>query len=112
MDIYYQTLLFDFYSELLTEKQKDIFSAHYLYDSSLNEIASEYSVTKQSVHDLLKRTESILLGYEHKLGLVDKYLKRKAIVEKSIALANDITDNERIKSELLKTLESLQQGEN
>ena len=69
----YNTLLFDFYSNLLTVKQKDVFEMYYLNDYSLNEISSYYNVTPQAVSDLIKRTEKSLNNYEKKLGLIQNF---------------------------------------
>lgn len=76
------TLLFDFYGQLLTERQQRFVDLYYGQDLSLGEIAEEYEVTRQAVHDTLKRAEKILYGYEEKLGLVEKFMsERKAIAE-------------------------------
>ena len=76
-DIYYITLLYDFYGELLSEKQKLYFEGKYLNDLSLNEIAFDNGVTKQAVHAALKSAEELLSGYEKSLGLVSRYLTIK-----------------------------------
>ncbi len=85
--IYYITLLLDFYGELLTEKQRSVMASYYFDDYSLNEIAEEHSITRQSVQDMIKRTEKLLKQYEEKLLLVDKYVKRKESIE---ALKNEM----------------------
>ena len=71
------TLLYDFYGELLTDKQKSVMELYYLDDFSLHEIAAEHGITRQAVLDMLKRTEKLLGQYEQKLGLVAKYLEQK-----------------------------------
>lgn len=71
------TLLYDFYGELLTQKQKSVIELYYLDDLSLNEIANAHNITRQAVLDMIKRTEKILMQYELKLKLVDKFLKQK-----------------------------------
>jgi hypothetical protein len=71
------TLLYDFYGELLTEKQSNVIELYYLDDYSLNEIGDRYGITRQAVHEMIKRTEKILMQYEQKLLLVDKFLKQK-----------------------------------
>ena len=65
-DILQLTLLYDFYGELLTEKQKQVYELHYQNDLSLTEIG-------EAVRDQLKRTEKILLDYEEKLQLVSRF---------------------------------------
>ena len=71
-------LLYDFYSPLLTSKQRDRLDLYYQQDLSLAEIAEETGSTRQAVYDLLKRTEKILLEYEAKLGLVERYVEQRA----------------------------------
>ena len=66
-DFLKQTLLYDFYGELLTSHQKEIYEQSVLEDLSLSEIA-------QGVHDLVKRCDKTLQGYEDKLHLVEKFL--------------------------------------
>lgn len=62
--------LYDFYGALLTEKQRRCIEMHYLGDDSLAEIAVEFAVSRQAVHDILRRSEQLLAEYEEKLGLV------------------------------------------
>ncbi|MBR6401013.1 MAG: putative DNA-binding protein [Firmicutes bacterium] len=76
------TLLYDFYGELLTDKQKSVMELYYLNDFSLHEIAAEHGITRQAVLDMIKRTEKLLAQYEQKLGLVSKYLEQKAKLDR------------------------------
>ncbi len=99
-NIYYLTLLFDFYGELLTEKQKSVIDLYYFNDFSLNEIAEEYNITRQAVLDMIKRTEKLLNQYESKLMLVKKYIERKNKIEKILSLI-DKADNLSVVKELL-----------
>lgn len=64
--------LFDFYSALLTEKQQRCIDLHYLQDFSLSEIAEELGVSRQAVHDMLRRAEAVLEEYEGKLKLLER----------------------------------------
>ena len=74
-------LLYDFYGELLTEKQRAVFEMSNFNDMSLGEIGEELDITPQGVRDFLKRTEKILVDYESTLGLVKKHIDRKKTVE-------------------------------
>lgn len=69
----YYTNLFDFYCDLLTEKQQQYFKDYYFADSSLAEIANLYGVSRNAVFDQLKKVYLILEDYENKLGLYHKY---------------------------------------
>jgi len=64
------TLLFDYYGDLLTEKQRTFFDLHYNQDLSLSEIAEDAGITRQGVHDTLARAEAILLDMENKTGCI------------------------------------------
>jgi len=89
-----QTLLFDFYGELLTEHQKIIYEDVVFGDLSFTEAAEARSISRQGVHDMIKRCNKILAEYEDKLHLVDKFQVIKGKVE-DIRMSAD--DPERIK---------------
>ncbi|MFI3174989.1 MAG: YlxM family DNA-binding protein [Bacillota bacterium] len=89
--IFKTTLLFDFYGELLTKKQKQVFSLHYQDDLSFTEISEELEITRQGVHDQLKRTEKILLGYEEKLKLVERFLHQHKSLSKIQSIIESMT---------------------
>ncbi|MBC5659924.1 YlxM family DNA-binding protein [Anaerosacchariphilus sp. NSJ-68] len=76
-----QTLLYDFYGELLTEHQKQIYEDVVLNDYSFSEVASEQGISRQGVHDLIKRCNKILQDYESKLHLVEKFVTIKEQIE-------------------------------
>ena len=81
-----QSLLFDFYGELLTEKQKQVYEMHYQNDLSLSEIAEELSISRQAVRDQLLRTEKILQGYEETLHLISRFQEQRRAVEEMKAV--------------------------
>ena len=58
-----QTLLYDFYGELLNEHQRQIYTEAVFNDYSLSEIADEYGISRQGVHDLIKRVDKTLTEY-------------------------------------------------
>jgi len=74
-------ILFDFYGALLTDKQRLSLEMHYLNDFSLGEIASELDISRQAVHDILKRAEQILFDYEDKLKFVERYQREQQTMQ-------------------------------
>lgn len=70
-----QGMLFDLYGELLTEHQRSIYGELVNDDLSLSEIAENHGITRQGVHDLIKRCDRILEGYEDKLHLLERKLE-------------------------------------
>lgn len=96
-DILEQALLYDFYGELLTEHQKRIYEQFVLEDLSLSEIAADEGISRQGVHDLIKRCNKTLAGYEEKLHLVERFL---AIKEK-IHQINQVLETEPKETKIL-----------
>jgi len=116
-------ILFDFYGRLLSEKQIIAIDLYYNNDFSLSEIGEELEISRQGVHDTLKRAESRLYMYEETLGLVKKFIlnKEKAkeildcvskINEESNLLHSDKIQNyvNDIEKFALEILESSQEG--
>ena len=64
-----RTLLYDFYGELLTKRQQQIYESVVLEDYSLSEVAEELNISRQGVHDMIRRCDKALEGYEEKLHL-------------------------------------------
>ncbi len=95
-DILKSSLLYDFYGELLTEHQKEIYEDFILNDLSLGEIAQERGISRQGVHDLVKRCDRILNSYEEKLHLVERFSKTKEDVVEICKLADSQCDGENI----------------
>ena len=98
-----QTLLYDFYGELLTEHQKEIYEAYALDNLSLAEMANEFGISRQGVHDIIKRVNASLEEYEQKLNLVDKFLK----IKEQVGQIQESTDIEKTKKIATKILEEL-----
>ncbi|MCI8354283.1 MAG: DNA-binding protein [Lachnospiraceae bacterium] len=87
-----RSLLYDFYGELLTDHQKMIYEDAVFEDMSLGEIAQEYGISRQGVHDLIRRCDNSLLEYENKLHLIQRFLTVKDRI-KEIDL---LTENEEL----------------
>lgn len=98
-----QSLLYDFYGDLLTDHQKEIFEAYVLDDLSLGEIAAETGISRQGVHDIIKRCNLLLSEYEEKLKLVDRFMKVKEKVLK-IEGSDDIHEVRTIAKEILELM--------
>lgn len=87
-------LLFDFYGPLLTDKQAKIWDLYYQMDFSLSEIAEQEGISRQAVHDLLKRTEKILEDYEQKLRLISRFLKEREKFANIEAILENVTKDD------------------
>ena len=108
-----QTYLYDFYGELLTEHQRNVYEDFVLNDFSLSEIAQEAGISRQGVHDLVKRCDRILEGYEDKLHLLERFLNTKEKVTRIRTLSQNYQEQkeavvmaeiEAISSEILEEL--------
>lgn len=81
------TLLYDFYGELLTERQQQVYESVVLEDYSLSEVAEDLGISRQGVHDMIKRCNHTLEEYESRLHLVEKFLCIRKQVQKIKELA-------------------------
>lgn len=98
-----QGLLYDFYGELLTAHQKQIYEDAVYNDMSLSELAGDYGISRQGVHDLLKRCDKILLDYESKLHLVERFTKMKETIQQ-MNETDDISTIRKLTAEILEEL--------
>ena len=106
------TMLFDFYGELLTEKQKEYYDLHYNEDLSLGEIAEQSGISRQGVWDIIRRAEATLRETEEKTGLVRRYgAQRETIsaIESKLARLEAATDGEarRLVQDIRQELQAL-----
>lgn len=94
-EIVLQSILYDFYGELLSEHKKQIFEDYVLNDLSLSEIAEVQGISRQGVYDIVKRCTLELKDYEEKLSLVQKFqtIKDKINTMKTIVSDTEITGN-------------------
>ena len=72
-----QGMLFDLYGDLLTEHQRSVYGELVNDDMSLSELAAQYGISRQGVHDLIRRCDKILEGYEAKLHLLEQKLAKE-----------------------------------
>lgn len=68
-----QGLLYDFYGQLLTPHQQKIYEKAVYENLSLNEIAEQSGISRQAVHDLIRRATDLMRGYEDKLGMIRRF---------------------------------------
>lgn len=92
-EAFQMSLLLDYYGGLLTEKQKTYFDLYYNQDFSLGEIAEQEGVSRQSIHDTIARTQSILLATEEAAGCVAMARRMHDAAREVIALAQSLTQH-------------------
>lgn len=91
-----QAYLYDFYGELLKDRQRRIYEDFVFHDLSLGEIAKEEGISRQGVHDMVRRCSKALEGYEERLHLVQKFLDTRERVAKIHALAGVLRDSQDV----------------
>ena len=88
-----QGLLYDFYGALLNEHQRRIYEDAVMNDMSLSEIAQEAGISRQGVHDLIKRCDKTLEDYESRLHLMEKF----RIITEKLEEIKQLTPDEKIR---------------
>lgn len=111
----FRTMLFDFYGELLTEKQREYFDLHYNEDLSLSEIAQSEGISRQSVWDIIRRAEETLRRFEEKTGLVARFAAQRELLlraEQEVERLRSLTDGEaqELAGSALKIIKELHNG--
>ena len=104
------SLLFDFYGDILTEKQQDVIDYYYNDDLSLSEVAEDMGITRQGVRDLIKRAEGNLYGYEQKLGLYKRFLEMQkglGTLKESLVKTKSLLDCDTDRSEIDKEISGM-----
>ena len=102
-----QVFLYDFYGELLTEHQKRVYEDVVLNDLSLSEIAQGAGISRQGVHDLVKRCQKTLEGYETKLHLVERFLRIKEEVQKLDQVLDRPKDSAKPENEMIREIREI-----
>lgn len=87
---YRMTMLFDFYGEVLTPRQKEFFDLYYNEDLSLAEIAENYGISRQGVRDVIVRAEAIMTDLEDKTGLMNRFMLMQQQVQAILDAAEKI----------------------
>ena len=113
---YRMTMLFDFYGDILTERQKEFYDLYYNEDLSLGEIAENYGITRQGVRDVIVRAEAILTDLEDKTGLIRRFhtmkqqlqqVREDAVRLREISFDLDHAELERLSASVLESVDTL-----
>lgn len=109
-----ERLLFDFYGELLTDKQKRIMDYYYNDDYNLAEIGELVQVTRQGVYDVVKRARATMKDYEKKLGLLERFLRNQELIDEAVGELDELLKSNELKThpELLKELTAIKEKMN
>ena len=87
---YRMTLLFDFYGDVLTERQKEFYDLYYNEDLSLAEIAENYGISRQGVRDVIVRAEGIMTDLEEKTGIIKRFKSMQSHVQAICETADEL----------------------
>lgn len=93
-----RNMLYDFYGELLTSHQQEIYESIIFQDLSLSEVAELHGISRQGVHDLVRRCDKLLQGYEDKLHLVERFVALKSSVGELRELVREYSKSKSEKS--------------
>ena len=105
-----RTLLYDFSGELLTKRQQQIYESVVLEDYSLSEVAEELNISRQGVHDMVRRSSWLLEEYEAELHLMERFVSLREKVGEIHKLAKEQAQDpkmskiDEIASEILEEL--------
>ena len=116
---YRMALLFDFYGDMLTERQREFYDLYYNEDLSLSEIAENYGISRQGVRDVIVRAEATLTELEDKTGIIRRFHSMQdqlkevladvdAIAQRNAQLHQD-NEIEALTAKITKTLDKLKQ---
>ncbi len=103
-NLYEISMLMDFYGALLSRRQQDVCRLYHEENCSLQEIAEELGISRQGVHEALKKAESALQGYEEKLGLIERFRVQEDVLQKALQNIDALLETcseERVRSGLL-----------
>lgn len=113
---YRMAMLYDFYGDVLTERQKEFYDLYYNEDLSLGEIAENYGITRQGVRDVIVRAETVLTELEDKTGLIKRFHTMHGQLEqiaqdaqriRQLALQLDNSELERLSIQVSDTAQKL-----
>jgi len=110
------TMLFDFFGDLLTDKQREYFDLYHNEDLSLSEIAEKAGITRQGVYDIITRAEKSLVEMEQKTGVVSRWRETRAELDRAEKIARELlrsygddTESAALAQNLVLILEGMKQ---
>lgn len=83
-------MLYDFYGDLLTDKQREYYDLYHNEDLSLSEIAENVGITRQGVQDIISRAENTLMETERKIGIIKRFTEMQGQIANAVSLAEKI----------------------
>ena len=89
---YRMTMLYDFYGELLTPRQREFFDLYYNEDLSLAEIAENNGITRQGVRDVIVRAENAMQEVEDKTGIIKRFQSQRPLLDEILSAAGQIKE--------------------
>jgi len=98
-DTLQMSMLFDFFGDLLTEKQREYFDLYHNEDLSLSEIAEKAGISRQGVYDIITRAEKALVEIESKTGVVQRWHETREELERAVSLAHQLHETSDLKEE-------------
>ena len=111
------TMLFDFFGDLLTDKQREYFDLYHNEDLSLSEIAEMAGISRQGVYDIISRSEKSLEEFEKKTGVVRRWNETRQKLEQAETLASELhklsgssLQSAKLSEELVEILKALNQN--
>ncbi len=103
------SLLYDFYGNLLTDRQKEILELYHEENLSLSEISEQLNISRQGVHDALKKAEKVLEEYEVKLELVEKFVRSEIVIQQIGIVIDRIEEGIKVGQTQEKTINELEE---
>ncbi len=103
-NLYEISMLMDFYGALLSRRQQDVCRLYHEENCSLQEIAEELGISRQGVHEALKKAEAALQGFEEKLGLIERFRVQEDVLQKALQDIDALLETcgeEKVRSGLL-----------
>lgn len=104
---YELSLLFDYYGSLLKDNHQEIFRSYVYDDMSLSEIADELGITRQGVHDSIKRSTKHLQEYEQKLSLISNKQKIKSSSDNIINMLKESNVDNKLITKIVCELDNI-----